>query len=51
MIEIPGKVVYLHPIHNFTIIQYNPELLLENFSFKSAILSSDLLHQVIIKLF
>jgi len=44
ILEIPGKVVLVHPIHNFSIIQYDP-FLLKNGRFQSATLSSELLYQ------
>jgi hypothetical protein len=38
--EIPGKVLYLHPIHNFAIIRYDPSLLIGD-KFKNAPFSSE----------
>jgi len=42
-VEIPGEVLFLHPIHNFAVIRYDPSLILDNGSFKGAELCNDLL--------
>ncbi len=38
-IEIPAKIVFLHPIHNFAVIQYNVEAIGDT-PMRSAALSS-----------
>ena len=35
-IEIPAEVVFVHPIHNFAIIKYDPSLIKNNNNFVSA---------------
>jgi len=42
--EVNGKVVYLHPIHNFSVVQYDPQLL-KNSSFKSVTFSNKKVQQ------
>ncbi|KAF0691766.1 Aste57867_17037 [Aphanomyces stellatus] len=42
-IEIPARIRFVHPIHNFAIIQYDPKLLGET-RLESARLSSETLH-------
>jgi S1-C subfamily serine protease len=37
-VEIPGEVIFLHPIHNFAILKYDPSLLL-NSNFPAATIS------------
>jgi hypothetical protein len=39
---LPARVLYLHPVHNFAVIQYDPELLGENkHAVGSAVLSAE----------
>jgi len=38
-VEIPGEVIFLHPVHNFAVLKYDPSLLIGSSNFTAATFS------------
>jgi len=44
-VEIPGEVIFLHPVHNFAVLKYDPSLLIGSAKFMAATFSKAPLSQ------